>query len=107
MQQHHVQMLGMDPVEACPDQVVVVEVSTACDGHLGALGQKQLRFGPASGGKKIPAIDHRCGQVAMADARAAPGMPGLGKMMLETIGGEVAEKFQCCAAFEHALSFGH
>ena len=33
-------------------------------------------------------------------------MPGLGKMMLETFGGEVAEKFQCCAAFEHALPFG-
>ncbi|GAA6176391.1 hypothetical protein NBRC116593_23100 [Sulfitobacter pacificus] len=42
----------------------------------------------------------------MADARAAPGMPGFGEVMLETFGCEVAEKLQCCTAFEHALPFG-
>jgi hypothetical protein len=42
MQQHHVGVLGMDEVELCPDQLMIVEVETAREGNLGAGRQQHL-----------------------------------------------------------------
>ena len=81
-------------IEPRPDQAVIVEVRATGHGHLGAFGQKQLRVGPAAGCEEISAVDHRGGQVEMANARAGPGMPGLAEVMLEALGRQIAEELQ-------------
>jgi hypothetical protein len=42
VQQRHVGVLGVDPVELVPDQVVVVEIQAAGDGDLGAGWHQHL-----------------------------------------------------------------
>jgi hypothetical protein len=44
VQQHHVGVLGVDPVELVPEQAMVVEVEAARDGHLRSGRHQHLGF---------------------------------------------------------------
>ena len=74
--QHHVGMLGVDLVEAVPDQVVVVEVETTGEGDLRSWRQHDLGLGAALGGDEVPGVDHCRGQRAVIDERSRSGAPG-------------------------------
>ena len=58
-------MLGVNLVEAVPDQVVVVEVETTRQCDLGSGRQHDLGLGAALGGEIVSGVDHRCGKRAM------------------------------------------
>ena len=65
--QDHVGMLGVDLVEAIPDQVVVVEVEATGKSDLRSCRQHHLGLGAALGGDKVAAVDHCRGERAMVD----------------------------------------
>ncbi len=93
VQQHHVGVLGMNPVEPVPDQAAVVEVEAAGDGDLWAGRHQHLVLGPALAGVKIAAVDHGQGQSAVVDHRPRAGAPGRAGVALELVGGLVAKEF--------------
>ena len=54
-------MLGVNLVEAIPDQVVVVEVEPAGECDLRSRRQHDLGLGAALGRDEVAGVDHRCG----------------------------------------------
>ncbi len=104
MQQHHVGVLSVDPVELVPDQAVVVEVEAAGDGDLWASRHQHLGLGPAFGGEKVSAVDHGRGQRTVIDHRSCARAPGGVRAALELVGGLVAEEFHAVAAFDQRLA---
>ena len=63
----HVGMLGVNFVEAIPDQVVVVEVEATGKSNLWSCRQHDLGLGAAFGCDKFAGVDHCCGERAMVD----------------------------------------
>src|SRR5882762_8032704 len=58
MDEDHVGMLGMNLVEAVPDQVVVVEVEASSECDLRSGRQHDLGLGAALGCDELPGVDH-------------------------------------------------
>src|ERR1700730_5179542 len=71
----HVGMLGVDLVEAVPDQVVVVEVEATGQSDLWSCRQHDLGFGAVFGCDKLPRVNHGRGECAMVDQRPRPRAP--------------------------------
>jgi hypothetical protein len=67
MDQDHVGMLGVNLVEAIPDQTVIVEVEAAGECDLRPRWQHDLYLCPALGCDEVSGIDHRRGQRAIVD----------------------------------------
>ena len=76
VQQHHVGVLGVNLIELGPDQPVIVEVEPPGHGHFRPGWQERLPGRALPGGEKVAAVDHRGGEVAMADLRSAARPPG-------------------------------
>ena len=67
MDQDHIGMLGVDLVEAIPDQVVVIEVEATGKRDLRPCWQQDLGLGAAFGCDELPGVDHRRGEGAVVD----------------------------------------
>lgn len=93
----------MNQIELRPDQPVIVEVGGARQGNLRTNGQHHFGLGSAFRGQKVAAVDHCSGQVAMVDHRTGAGSPGTAGVMLESLGGEIAEEFHAAAPDEMKL----
>src|SRR5579872_1578968 len=65
--QHHVGMLGVNLVEAIPDQTVVVEVEAAGKCDFWPCWQHDLCLNAALGSDEIAGVDHCCGERAVVD----------------------------------------
>ena len=63
----HVGMLGVDLVEAIPDQVVVVEVEATGECDLWPRWHHDLGLGAALGGDEVSGVDHCRGERAVVD----------------------------------------
>src|SRR6266699_1657256 len=106
MDEDHVGMLGVDLVEAIPDQVVVIEVETARKCDLWSSRQNDLGLGAALGCDKLPRVDHGRSERAMVDKRSRPGAPGRTSVDLKAFDGLIAEEFETVTTFDQSDAFG-
>ena len=67
MQEDHVRVLGMNLVEAIPDEVVVIEVEPAGECDFRSWWQQDLGLGAAFGDNEVARIDHCRGERAVID----------------------------------------
>src|SRR5467141_3946810 len=102
----HVGMLGVDLVEAVPDQVVVVEVEATGQSDLWSCGQHDLGLGAALGCDELPRVDHGRSERAMVDKRSRPGAPGRTSVDLKAFDGLIAEEFETVTTFDQRDAFG-
>lgn len=83
MQQHHIRMLAVNPVELPPNDLVVVELLSPRKGNLRSNGHQRLGLCMVPGCDKIPAIDHQRGKRSAIGHRSGPRPPGQTGMALE------------------------
>jgi len=102
----HVGMLGVDLVEAVPDQVVVVEVEATGQSDLWSCRHHDLGFGAALGCDELPRVDHGCGECAVVDKRSRSRAPRRAGVHLEAFDGLIAEEFETVATFDQRDAFG-
>src|SRR5258708_9322463 len=105
MDEDHVGMLGVDLVEAIPDQVVVIEVETARKCDLWSSRQNDLGLGAALGCDELPRVDHGRSERAMVDKRSRPGAPGRTSVDLKAFDGLIAEEFETVTTFDQSDAF--
>ncbi len=106
MQQHHVGMLGVHPVETVPDQAMIVEVEAAGDGDFRTGGQEHLVVGALLGGQKVATVDHGRRQRAMVALRSRALPPGGAGVAFELVGGLVAKELHAVPALDQCDALG-
>lgn len=67
VQQHHIGVLGVDLVEAVPDQGNVVEFESSGECDLRSRWQNGLGLGPTPGGEEVSGVDQGRGERAVVD----------------------------------------
>src|SRR5690242_12550126 len=100
MDQDQVGMLGVNLVEALPDQVVVVEVKATGECDLRSGRHHDFGLGATFGCDKVSGVDHCRGKRAVVDKRPRPGAPGRTGMDLKTVASLIAKEFEAIAAFD-------
>ena len=104
--ERHVGMSRVRLVEAVPDQAMVVVVGTAGDDDLRARRNEGLAFGAFAGGDEVAAVDHRGGQMLVADLRAGAGSPGRAGVALVVGGGFVAQELEGVPSLDQRVALG-
>src|SRR5262249_14805255 len=75
MDEHHIGIFGVNPIEGIPDGAMVVEIEAAGEGDLGTGGKQHVGFRTAVGGEENAAVGHGSRPGAGGDpwtGRAAP-----------------------------------
>lgn len=102
MQQHHVGMAGMQPVERVPDTDIIVAVDAAGEGDARTSGRQQFGIGLAAGSEEVAAVDYCGGQGAAVDHRAGLRTRQRTGRRLKQAGDVVAAELEGVAPFNEA-----
>ncbi len=106
MQQHHVGVFAMHPVQHRPDALVVVEVDPAGERDPRPGGQQHLGLCAALGGDEVAAVDHRSGQGAVVHHRSRARAPGRAGVVFEQLGSVLPEKLEGVAPLDQGQPLG-
>ena len=93
-------------VEPIPDQAMVVVVGAAGDDDLRARWNERLALGPFASGDEVAAVDHRGGQMLVADLRAGAWPPRRAGVALVVGGGLVAQELEGVPSLDKRVALG-